>query len=88
VRGEGSVGLTAERRGDRLHLTVTDDGPGLSNAAEPLRGTGHGLAITRDRLARLYGDRFALELRSRDAGGSLAVIDLPFTMATDPRTVA
>ena len=56
----GKVEVRARRENGRLHLEVADDGPGMP--ARP--GEGVGLANTRERLRRLYGDAAALELRN------------------------
>ena len=72
--------------GDRLELTVEDDGPGIPEAAvaealvrgrrldESVPGSGLGLAIVDD-LAALYGG--GLALRHSGFGGLAAVLDLP-----------
>lgn len=53
----GHVTVRAERRGDALKLEVSDDGPGLGTPPAPsVNGGGVGLANTRERIARLYGD--------------------------------
>lgn len=85
-RVEGAtLGVHAEREGDRLRLSVIDDGPGWSAP-----GTGHalpesaahgnsvGLANTRDRLRVLYGARQSFEACSRKEGGFLVTMTLPF----------
>jgi two-component system LytT family sensor kinase len=74
VAGEGQIEIAARRDGDRLVLTVRDNGPGLDvqNAA------GVGLANTRARLEQLYGDRASLELKDAEGGGVLAQITLPY----------
>lgn len=73
--GEGLVAICAQRRGGALHLTVRDNGPGVSASA----GSGVGVANTRARLAQLYGDAASLTLRSNDQGaGAIAELTLPF----------
>jgi two-component system, LytTR family, sensor kinase len=58
-----------------LALAVSDDGPGLPSAgAGP---TGIGLANTRARLARLYGDRAGLVIEPTPARGVRVTITLP-----------
>jgi LytS/YehU family sensor histidine kinase len=57
--GPGAIRIEANREGDRLWLTVIDDGPG-SETTEARRGIG--LPNTRARLQELYGDRHTLEL--------------------------
>lgn len=80
------VSVRAEQAGDRLHITVDDDGPGIppeQRAAvlqrgvrldETRAGNGLGLAIVVD-LARLYGGD--LTLGSANAGGLSARLELP-----------
>jgi two-component system LytT family sensor kinase len=65
--GPGTLGITARRDGEFLALEVRDNGPGLARA-EPTPGIG--LANTRARLQRLYGERQRFEL---EAGNGLAV---------------
>jgi two-component system, LytTR family, sensor kinase len=70
----GKLTISARRRGDRLVLTVEDDGPGP--AAKERDGVGLGNA--QERLAALYGDRARLELTVHPAGGTIATIELPY----------
>ncbi|MDP9195071.1 MAG: sensor histidine kinase [Acidobacteriota bacterium] len=72
--GEGQIEIAARRDGERLVLTVRDNGPGL----EAQNASGVGLANTRARLEQLYGDRASLELRDAEGGGVLAQITLPY----------
>ena len=69
-----------------LHLTVRDDGPGLAD--DPGRNTGNGgvgLANTRLRLARLYGERAGLEVLNAEDGGVTSHVFLPFRPAAPGR---
>ena len=77
ARGGGTVWVGARRDGDRLVLTVGDDGPGLAADLPQAGRTAVGLANTRARLAAHYGDAAALDLRERPGGGAQAVITLP-----------
>jgi signal transduction histidine kinase len=71
------IAIAAVREGDRLHLEVRDNGPGLNGSAG---GGGLGLANTRARLQELYGPSHRFELTNAPApGGALAVIEIPFT---------
>ena len=78
VRGHGCVVVHGRLSvaADELRLTVADDGVGLDGGAAHA-GTGTGLANVRARLGHLYGDRFSLELRDREAGGAEAVVVVP-----------
>ncbi|MFN2563696.1 MAG: sensor histidine kinase [Gemmatimonadaceae bacterium] len=73
---EGLVEIAARREGVDLVLSVRDNGVGLRPGA--LAGQGLGLANTRERLATLYGDRARLDLSSGPAGGTTAMVRLPY----------
>jgi two-component system, LytTR family, sensor kinase len=76
--GEGFVEIATRRRGAQLVVTVTDNGPGVEmNAA-----TGVGLGNTRARLAELYDDAASFTLTSRNEGGAIAEMIIPFRTAT------
>jgi len=72
----GRIAISARRDGDMLEVTVTDDGPGISNGGAEVDG--HGLANTRERLRTLYGDRAQLELSAATGGGTIARLRVPF----------
>lgn len=72
--GAGRVAIRVRREGDRLRITVTDDGPGLARPAPE----GVGLSSTRLRLGELYGDTGSLALEPGTAGGLVATVTLPF----------
>jgi two-component system, LytTR family, sensor kinase len=74
--------IGAERRGDRLRLSIDDDGAGLP-AGRPLR-EGVGLGNTRARLAKIYGDAHDFTIAERPGGGVSVTIALPFTTAAEP----
>lgn len=78
--------LEGEGAGERLRITITDDGPG------PDRQTpaGVGLANTRERLAQLYGDRQRLTLAAAPGGngGAQVIVSLPWRTAGDPAPAA
>jgi signal transduction histidine kinase len=66
--GPGTLSIAARLEGDSLLVEVRDNGPGLVRATEPPQGIG--LANTRARLQRLYGERQSFELH---AGEGLTV---------------
>jgi signal transduction histidine kinase len=72
-RTGGRVHVAASVVGDRVRLSVWDDGPGF--AAEAMRA-GHGLDNLRGRLAARFGADATLEIGRRD-GGTLVTIWLP-----------
>jgi signal transduction histidine kinase len=57
----GSLVIRARRKGELIELQVHDNGPGLTEHSNG-RPSGVGLANTRDRLQRLYGERQDFEL--------------------------
>jgi len=78
-RPEGAtVTLTVERRGERLVLEVSDDGPGPAPGSKS--GNGIGLANTRARLAQLYpGDhRVELTAAAVGGGGARVAVEIPY----------
>lgn len=74
----GAVGVEAVRSGSKLRLVVRDDGVGFGSAPPSLHGSGIGLRSTRARLAHLYGDDFAFDIRATAPNGTMVTIELPF----------
>jgi signal transduction histidine kinase len=75
--GPGRLEIRAARDGDRLRITITDDGPGPDPHA--VIDAGIGLANTKARLAQLYGDDQQLTLEPVDeTGGGRVTVSLPF----------
>jgi LytS/YehU family sensor histidine kinase len=72
----GRVTIDAHAGGEVLSLCVRDDGPGLDPTTSASR-SGVGIANTRARLARLYGDVSSLVLRNAARGGAEAIVTLP-----------
>jgi len=80
------IDVRAVARGDRLVVTIDDDGPGLTaddrkavllrgkRADESVPGSGLGLSIV-DELVRIYGGR--LELKPAKLGGLSVQLELP-----------
>lgn len=79
LRGVGRIEIEARRDGDRVVLTVRDNGPGMEGDAPAREGVG--LRNTRERLAQLYGDDAKLTLRPADGGGFEAEVALPWRSA-------
>jgi LytS/YehU family sensor histidine kinase len=76
----GRIEIRAERRDGMIELQVIDDGPGLQSGAEELN-EGIGLANTRARLRRLYGDEHRIEIKDADGGGLAVKLSIPFRQA-------
>jgi two-component system LytT family sensor kinase len=82
-RSAGSVTISAEQRGDRLRLTVRDDGTGLPSGTPRF---GVGLSNTQARLTGLYGGDATLELRNAASGGVEGVVEIPLRSSLVPAT--
>lgn len=78
--GPGAIAITGTRNGDRLVLSVVDDGVGLPADARSRERIGVG--NTRARLAALFPRDHRFELAPDASGGVRATIDIPFEQAS------
>ena len=76
------VRIEAFAESNRLHLRVTDDGPGLPIGWTLDGATGVGLKNTRARLAALYGAGGCLDLDRAAGGGVQADVMIPLRRST------
>jgi len=74
-RGGAAVAVRAAADGERLRVSVEDDGPGFDGSHLP---DGHGLQLLKSRLAMTFGDKAALHIESKP-GRTMVVLDLPLT---------
>jgi LytS/YehU family sensor histidine kinase len=74
--GQGRLEVRVRRRGGRLMLEVSDNGPGLPRSGAFVEGIG--LSNTRARLRGLYGDEQSLVLRNGPRGGLMVTVSLPY----------
>jgi two-component system LytT family sensor kinase len=74
--GAGALIVQAQRAGDTLELSVTDDGAGLDERTPP--SAGRGIENTRERLRGLYGDRASLTVRAAPPRGTVATLRVPY----------
>jgi two-component system, LytTR family, sensor kinase len=80
--GPGRVEVKAIRAGDRLHLSVQDDGPGLPTEWHQAQRAGIGLSNTRERLRWLYGDGdHAFTVGTGPLGGAMVEVDIRWKTA-------
>ncbi|HVU34425.1 MAG TPA: histidine kinase [Opitutaceae bacterium] len=84
----GTVTIRARRAGDRLELSVIDDGVGLTPARKPSAGRGIGISNTEARLRALHGEAAQLSFGTPPAGGVAVRITLPFTTVRRPESIA
>lgn len=82
--GVGLVRISAEQEGAKLHLYVTDDGPGLAKEERAFPREGIGLKNTRQRLKQLYADQQRLELETPAEGGLRVKLTVPYRTAHAP----
>jgi anti-sigma regulatory factor (Ser/Thr protein kinase)/GAF domain-containing protein len=84
VRGQAIVNIAARRNGDRLLITVEDNGAGLAGPVDEPRGDmtrpgGYGLANIRRRLDGYFGSAATLRIERDEARGrTTASIEMPF----------
>ena len=76
-----TIDVSATTRDGSLALIVLDDGPGLQPPR--LEQPGIGLANTRSRLKRLYGDGASLVAESTVPHGARVTINLPLRMSRE-----
>jgi two-component system, LytTR family, sensor kinase len=77
---DGIISIGAARDGERLFLTVTDNGRGLSGA-QPREGVG--ITNTRARLKQLYGADHEFDIEACASSGVLVTVAIPFHLARE-----
>jgi len=79
AKEEGAdVGVAASRVGNRVHIRVSDTGPGTqASLSAGMSSTGVGLANIRDRLTQAYGSDHRFETEAGEHGFAVT-IDIPF----------
>jgi two-component system sensor histidine kinase YesM len=83
------VEVSAARAGDRVRLTVRDDGTGPAPARpDPDKGGGIGLRNTEERLRQMYGHGQHLSVEPAPGGGTLAVVEVPYREGAEERAAA
>lgn len=80
----GIIGISAQRVGDTLRISIRDTGIGLPPGAygASVGQTGIGLANTRARLQSLYPNRHRFTLQNDPGGGGVAELEIPFHTET------
>jgi LytS/YehU family sensor histidine kinase len=83
----GTVRVSAADVGERLHITVSDSGPG-ARAKRATNRQGIGLRNVWDRLASHYDENFTLEIENDVSGGSTVFIAIPYEIMIGNSTCA
>lgn len=73
----GRIDIRAVRNGSRLQIEISNDGEIVEFNGNGSATKGLGIQNTRDRLGRLYGDEYSLEIESNRAGGATVTIEIP-----------
>jgi two-component system LytT family sensor kinase len=81
ISSPGEVSVLTTREDGRLHLMITDNGPGLGVTPKASSGGGLGLRATQERLRTLYGSNQRLEIRSKPGDGVEVSVEIPFRAA-------
>jgi two-component system, LytTR family, sensor kinase len=77
-KSPGTIAIRAHRHDGRLLVQVEDNGPGLQSDGH--RRNGVGMANTRARLQRLYGDDYKYEMKNIAEGGLLVSMEIPLQL--------
>jgi len=83
LSANGRLGILATHDGQKLHLVINDNGPGLRNSSISGPKAGVGLRATRERLQTLYGNDQSLDVRNLPEGGVEASVRIPFHLMRD-----
>jgi len=81
IRKTGIIDIAAAKEGDRLVLTVTDNGAGLPEQEPPALKTGFGLGSTAERLSNMYPGAHEFRIERLPAGGTQVRIAIPLRLA-------
>jgi len=79
----GQLWIDANQIGDRLVVTIEDDGVGMGNAPPELAGTGVGLGGVKSRLEHLYASDQRLDVEARRPTGTRVRIEIPYRAALE-----
>jgi two-component system LytT family sensor kinase len=81
----GQIHLRTHRRDGRLTIEIEDNGMGMSpERLLDVYGGGIGISNVHERLRLLYGDQFAMDIRSREGEGTQIRIEIPELAVAEP----
>lgn len=88
--GATQIIIRAEKKADRLLLTIEDTGTSSARehhgvAATGFKGTGTGLTNTQARLQALYGDDQRFAFTTKPSSGAIVSIEIPFRVTGEVR---
>ena len=70
----GIMEISAIKNGDYLQIQIDDNGAGFAEDSQ----NGVGLSNTKERLEKLYGEDFELDLKESESGGVSVYLRIPF----------
>jgi two-component system LytT family sensor kinase len=75
----GSVDLTIRVRpqGDEVMIVIADRGLGMRDGVWEVGGGGHGLRNVDERLRKIYGEAYGLEIRDNEPQGTVVTVRIP-----------
>ena len=80
-----TIKIDAKVQNDRLHIQLTDNGPGFEAAPpDPESSHGIGLRNVRARLSSMFGENFDLNFADAEPGGAVINVAVPCHGAQDP----
>jgi len=83
VSQAGRIALRTAREGDRLVVTVADNGVGWPDHLSDGCSTGLGLSSTRERLCKMYPEEHEFAIRKTSGGGTEVRIAIPFRLGDE-----
>lgn len=75
----GTIKVKAAVTEDRLHITLSDNGPGVEDVSNIIShtGSGVGLSNTKERLMQIYGEEHSIKLCNIEPSGLGIFIEIP-----------
>ena len=75
---KGIIRIASFKEDRSLSIVVEDNGPGMTAADRKKPNGGIGIRITRERLARLFGEQYRFNFEKSSLGGLKVTIQIPF----------
>ncbi len=80
-RSSGTIAIIINRLGERLVITIEDDGKGYQpNRTEQRKTGGYGIRNVKERIAAYFGSGYGIDIEQRNEGGTRVKVTLPVMM--------
>jgi two-component system sensor histidine kinase YesM len=90
--GEGNIYIKVERLCDKIKMEVDDDGIGITNiehacenAISRQNNGGYGIVNINERIKLYFGEKYGLEIKNRECGGTTAIIYIPAVLGGEDK---